>query len=394
MNRRGFLTALTLGAASSTPLLLPSATAQAATRTVNGHVLKGKIYAMWKLNSAVVGKPTTNEYRVSGGIKQRFEHAHMYYSTALGASIIKGKIRTTYDAAKAKVPLGLPVGKEVYSRAFKAYRQPTATGCVFWNRGDGGQAVPNSRTARLAEVVNFRDAAGPGAGLVLTAGRMRRGTIFRSNRPYAATGGDKLILTSAGIASFIDLRTSETARKSPDPVIPGISYRLFNVFGTALTPSHAWSDAVGARAGMQANYRLFVTSPVCRSVIAEVLTDVARSSAPLLIHCTDGKDRTGWVVAVLQHILGADEESIRKEYLKSNQYMVSVINARYAKDLSSRGRKYAEAKKQFSLVEDSYLDAAWEQAHDTYGSLDRYVRLGLNLSETTLGLLRSRLVVD
>lgn len=139
MNRRGFLTALTLGAASSTPLLLPSATAQAATRTVNGHVLKGKIYAMWKLNSAVVGKPTTNEYRVSGGIKQRFEHAHMYYSTALGASIIKGKIRTTYDAAKAKVPLGLPVGKEVYSRALRPTGSPPPKDACSGTGATGGK---------------------------------------------------------------------------------------------------------------------------------------------------------------------------------------------------------------------------------------------------------------
>ncbi len=393
MNRRGFLTALALGAASAAPLALPSARAHAASRTLNGHVLKGKIYALWRLNSAVVGKPTTNEYRVSGGIKQRFEHAHMYHSTKFGSSIIKGKIRATYDSAESTLALGLPVGKEIYNRGYRAYRQPTTTGCVFWNNVDGGQAVPHSQTARLAEVVNFRDAAGAGPGLALDTRRMRRGQVYRSNRPYAATGGDKLILASTGIASFIDLRTTETARKTPDPLIPGIEYRLFNVFGTASTPSYPWSDAAGARAAMRANYRLFVTSPVCRSVIAKVLAVVARTSAPLLLHCTDGKDRTGWIVALLQHLVGATEESIREEYLKSNRYLAPVIDARYAKDLSSRGRTYADARRHFNLVEDSYLDAAWEQARNSYGSVEGYVGRGLGVSATTLGLLRSRLAV-
>jgi protein-tyrosine phosphatase len=48
------------------------------------------------------------------------------------------------------------------------------------------------------------------------------------------------------------------------------------------------------------------------------LTALLISDGPALVHCTAGKDRTGFVVAVIQSALGASENDIATDYLRTN----------------------------------------------------------------------------
>ena len=49
--------------------------------------------------------------------------------------------------------------------------------------------------------------------------------------------------------------------------------------------------------------------------------------APLLIHCTAGKDRTGFAVAMLLHALGVSQEEIERDYLASRAWAHAGIVA-------------------------------------------------------------------
>merc|ERR1712224_887219 len=42
-------------------------------------------------------------------------------------------------------------------------------------------------------------------------------------------------------------------------------------------------------------------------------------NVPALVHCTAGKDRTGWAVALLLLALGVDKEEVMQDYLLSNK---------------------------------------------------------------------------
>jgi len=44
---------------------------------------------------------------------------------------------------------------------------------------------------------------------------------------------------------------------------------------------------------------------------------IIANDGPYLIHCTEGKDRAGFVSAVLEALMGADLQEIVADYMKS-----------------------------------------------------------------------------
>lgn len=57
---------------------------------------------------------------------------------------------------------------------------------------------------------------------------------------------------------------------------------------------------------------------------------------PVLVHCTQGKDRTGVVVIVVEMLLGARAEAIEREYLLSNEGLEEVLEVMVG-ELRERG---------------------------------------------------------
>ena len=62
-----------------------------------------------------------------------------------------------------------------------------------------------------------------------------------------------------------------------------------------------------------------------RGKIAAGLTRMAEADGPYLIHCTEGKDRTGFVCMLLEALCGASYEEIRDDYMVTydNYYQIS-----------------------------------------------------------------------
>ena len=59
--------------------------------------------------------------------------------------------------------------------------------------------------------------------------------------------------------------------------------------------------------------------------LAQGITAMAHSEPPFLIHCDAGKDRTGFVCALLEALMGFDINYIVQDYLKSFQNYFKVI---------------------------------------------------------------------
>jgi protein-tyrosine phosphatase len=58
---------------------------------------------------------------------------------------------------------------------------------------------------------------------------------------------------------------------------------------------------------------------------AAVAAVVADGPAPVLVHCTAGKDRTGMVVAVLLAAVGAQREAVVADYVATRERMPHVL---------------------------------------------------------------------
>merc|ERR1712232_1348527 len=95
---------------------------------------------------------------------------------------------------------------------------------------------------------------------------------------------------------------------------------------------------------------------------------------PVLVHCTAGKDRTGWAIALLLLALGVDKECIVQDYLLSNalwyraarKYILLIR-------IASGFRIRPEACAPLFLVRREYLEVAINAVCMSHGSVDNYL---------------------
>jgi protein-tyrosine phosphatase len=106
--------------------------------------------------------------------------------------------------------------------------------------------------------------------------------------------------------------------------------------------------------------------------------------APLLFHCTAGKDRTGVAAMLLLAALGVEEEVIHHDYLATNR-----LWRRDAEVAAGLPPAVAEA---LLSVQPAFLEAAWEAIHASHGSIDAYLRERIGLDDTRRAALKARLV--
>jgi protein-tyrosine phosphatase len=221
-----------------------------------------------------------------------------------------------------------------------------------------------ARHLNLAGASNFRDLGGyPGKD-----GRtVRWRQIFRSNHLGHLTPSDIDVLRSLGVKSAFDFRgteeravamcgISEIAVHSL-PIEPTVvaALRARGANGVALCST----DALDV---MRESYRNYVrqNTGTFRVLFAHLLGD----HAPLVIHCTAGKDRTGFACALILHALGVPDDVIAEDYLLTNRF--------YRRDPSSSGDLPEDVGRVLGSVEASFLSAAYDAISAEYGDLDRY----------------------
>ena len=239
-----------------------------------------------------------------------------------------------------------------------------------------------ARHLNLAGASNFRDLG----GYATKDGRtVRWRQIFRSNHLGHLTDDDAAVLRSLGVKSAFDFRgTGERAEAlcvMPEitvhslPVEPTVvaALRTIAANGTPLSAEHAVEV-------MRDSYRSYVqqNTPRYRTLFAHLLED----RAPLVIHCTAGKDRTGFACALILHTLGVPDEVISEDYLLTNRF--------YRRDPNSGSDLPDDVKQVLGSVQTSFLGAAFEAIDADYGDLETYLQNGLGIGAAEHAALTAR----
>src|ERR1700688_1724391 len=239
-----------------------------------------------------------------------------------------------------------------------------------------------ARHFNLAGASNFRDLGGyPGKD-----GRsVRWRQIFRSNHLGHVTAPDIEVLRGLGLKSAFDFRGTEervgalcgieeiTVHSLPIEPTGVATLRARAATGVALSPA----DAVDV---MRDSYRNYVryNTPCFRALFSHLLED----RAPLVVHCTAGKDRTGFACALILHALGVPDEVISEDYLLTNRF--------YRRDPSGSSDLPGEVHQVLGSVQSSFLAAAFEAIDTDYGDLENYFSEGLGLGAQQRAALASR----
>ncbi len=239
-----------------------------------------------------------------------------------------------------------------------------------------------ARHLNLAGASNFRDLG----GYSTSDGRtVRWRQIFRSNHLGHLTEEDAAVLRELGVRSAFDFRGAEERNAAlcgiPEitvhslPVEPTVvaSLRAIVATGTPLSIDHAVEVMRESYSGyVQHNTQHY------RTLFAHLLED----RAPLVIHCTAGKDRTGFACALILHTLGVPQDTISEDYLLTNQF--------YRRDPSHSTDLPDEIRQVLGSVQASFLSAAFEAIDANYGDLETYLRDGLGLGKAERAHLEAR----
>ena len=253
----------------------------------------------------------------------------------------------------------------------------------------------------MQNIHNFRDFGGiPAAGGLA----IKKGLLYRSGSLAEASDQDLEQVAVLGIRTVVDLRTHRERENAPDrlPERQPITYLHLPV-----TVSKRFEDSrmrmlfslkfgKGRRADFHAltvqSYRSFVTD--YQAEFGQVLRLAGdENSLPLLIHCTAGKDRTGFAASLLQLLLGADPDTVMQGYLASND-LLSTYQQEMQQRMKSLPRLGISLEKFLPLFEarPEYLQAAWDQILQDYGSLEEYIHQGLGLEKIEQDRLRRLLL--
>jgi len=269
-------------------------------------------------------------------------------------------------------------------------------GCSSGHEDVATAEVSLPATPRLASMENFRDLAGADAASVYrnAQGRaLRRGVFYRSD-VVAPSDTDWERLNALGISAVYDLRTPGEIAKAPDRLPQGAEYLNVNLLGRENIDISMFTqiEHINAERYLEDAQRNMVIDPDIRRRLGELLTKMAQTQGAQVFHCTAGKDRTGWVAALLHTIAGVPEEVIMADYLLTNHYSQGRIKATRQQMQAEYGPAFADALAPLMGVQESFLRAGFEQAEERYGSMEHYLTQGLGLDAPILAALREKLL--
>ncbi|WP_159267542.1 tyrosine-protein phosphatase [Zhongshania aliphaticivorans] len=246
---------------------------------------------------------------------------------------------------------------------------------------------------------NFRDLGGY---KTVDNKTVRSGVLFRSGAMVSLTAADQAYLNERDFKTVVDLRSQEELEIFPN------QWALEN--SNINYVNHVYSFPVAASKAMQKNAKEFGLGSFYLS-IADMLqpqmklyfSELLQQNTPLVVNCSAGQDRTGFASALLLSALGVPRDVIIEDYLLSTQHRDTAnefgdIDLKEAAKTNSFAKlmlrytdngKAKEAKPLVTNDGTPYINIAFAQIEEQYGSVENYLDKAIGVDQKAIARLKS-----
>lgn len=236
---------------------------------------------------------------------------------------------------------------------------------------------------------------------VLDGRRVKPGVIYRSEALIDLTPEGHRALDALGVRTVCDLRSPGEQAKDPlrwlgrQPrfleveAMPDVRFAGEDIIRQVL------SDSTGEAARQILLHNSTQMPNTFANSIGKVFSSILHDDGlPLLVMCAIGKDRTGYVVSAILLALGASQDEILKEFMRSAEYIdIDRVHAAHVAWLTEplEGMLTSEGLGAVSVLPD-YIEAAFATIRSRYGSYDAFLREACGLDDMRLTKVRELLL--
>jgi len=196
---------------------------------------------------------------------------------------------------------------------------------------------------------------------------VRQGVLYRADALSSLSDADLAEISALGVALVVDLREKIEADAAPDVLPAAVDYRRIPIFEETLF-SHDFS----AFPTLLGQYQLVLDNHAPKLV--EAISAIAQhKGAPVIVHCTAGKDRTGLIIALIHLVLGVDEETVLLDYGASEIILGAKFNGAVRDLYQKAGLPRAILGADPRKAPPSYLAETLAEIRRRFGSVESFL---------------------
>lgn len=237
----------------------------------------------------------------------------------------------------------------------------------------------DKRILPLESAINMRDIGGYTNN---NNEQIKWNKIIRGEQLLHLSEEDQEKFNNLGFTHVIDFREPHTAQKRKDKLPPNVEYLnipLLKDFGFIKIDYANPKEHIDF---MHQTYMHQVKNSA--NEIAKALKILADNpDAKIYVHCTNGKDRTGFFIALLMLLAGIDEEKIISDYSLTNLTVSEaqeIIGVTMAEDVGID----LGILRNFFGVDPEWLKLQLNYIKDNYGTVENYLLSNTDLNKEDL----------
>ena len=199
-----------------------------------------------------------------------------------------------------------------------------------------------------------------------------------------------LLKEKYNIKTIIDLRMEEEVNKEKDQEISDIkNIHIPLVTSNNMALAYQKAKSENREMNMSDIYEVFVSRNT-KDSWTKIFDALITEDCGILLHCTQGKDRTGVVVAMILSLLGVDKDTIYDDYLLTNNNIKIPFNYRIKAmfvNKTKRDKMYS-----YFRLKKEYLDSTFSYINKEYGSIDVFFKECCSLDENKINSLKNKYI--